>query len=449
MKDHDVMSRGFRLPVDNTLNYVILVVPFYHPFCLADTETFLNLLADNVDLQNPEPVSMLTSNDAIMVDRTESRAAILAAFRVDLMHHRSVWLISNDDVKCQVFWNAVNSGSGKIEVNKFCTTTFYKGVHDARLNCEHCQIFRKTGLEDEDAQLCPHTCFREDVITALSENDMCCHDEFALFLRMRFSSSTEVNIVKKTTNRLSLLVIADSSNCRNQNIDNGEAIVVFQRSQVNSIHAVIYCSNVQCKRRKLTKTLINPSDYCPHFEKVWSTPSIVDVIHETIGVAPGCAVWGLGSRCEFESDHGAVDAVATKSSALEDDEYEVSRNSSPVVQFDLKRRRFIPTDSNTCLSPIPTEPTSHTNLWAERRHLGLDVFRQADGTLLWNSSGYLVGSKDCDVDIPSEQACPACSEGIIERMQISDFKLHTAIGCVIRKRFAGVCNNIFHGMSSF
>ena len=400
-------------------------------------------------LYDPEPVTMSTSQNDIMVDRTETREAILAAFKVDLMHQRSVWLISNDDVKCQVFWNAVNSGTGKIELNKFCTTTFYKRDRDVRLNCENCLIFRKTGLQGEDAQNCPHTCFRQEVITAVSANDICYDDDFAQFLRMRFSTSVEVNIVKKSMLRLTLLVIADSSDCRNQNVENAEAIVIIQRSQVDSIHAVICCSNLQCKRRKLTGKLINPSEYCPHFKKVWSTPCIVNIIHDTIGITQGSVTWGLSSRFEFQFDESSADAVAAESCLLSDDVNEVSQNSTPVVMFDLQRRRFIPTDKNTCPSPIPTEPTSDTTQWAERRQLGLDVLRHVDGTLQWNSSGYLVGSKICDVDITSEQSCPICVEGKIERLQISDFKLHTAIGCVIRMRFAGVCNNSVNGMATF
>jgi hypothetical protein len=409
----------------------------------------IHFAAVGVDLQNPEPVCISTCNNDLIVDRSESRAAILAAFKVDLMHQRSVWLISNDDVKCQVFWNAINSGTGKMEMKKFCTTTFYKDVQDVRQNCENCFIFRKTGLENEEAQLCPHTCFRQEVITAVSKNGPCHGDDFAQFLRTRFSSSVEVNIVKKTANRLTLLVIADSCVCRKQKIENAEAIVVFQRSQVDSFHAVIYCSNVQCKRRKLTENLRNPSDYCPHFEKVWSTPSIVDMLHSTIGIAPGCAIWGIGSRCDFLCDDDTADVAATETSSLHDDSNELSRISTLVVKFDLQRRRFVPNDNTTCPSPIPIEPTSHTTLWAERRKLGLDVLRQADGTLQWNSSGYLVGSKLCDVDIPSEHVCPACCEGKIERTQISDFKLHTAVGCVIRMRFTGVCNNVSNGMSIY
>lgn len=414
-----------------------------------DSDNLHMSYAVSVDLQDPEPVSMSTSDANLLVNRTESRAAILAAFKVDLMHQRSVWLISNDDVKCQVFWNAIDSGTGKIELKRFCTTTFYKGVDDVRLNCENCSIFRKTGLGNEEAQLCPHTCFREEVITAVSENSTCHDDDFAQFLRMRFSSSVEVNVVKKTANRLTLLVIADSNICRKLKVENAEALVEFQRSQVDSTHAVIYCSNVQCKRRKLTENLKNPSEYCPHFDKVWSTASIVDIIHDTIGIAPGCVAWGLGSRCEYDCNGDTADAVATESFPLPEDVNEVLKSSKNVVKYDLQRRRFVPTDNSTCPSPIPVEPTSDTTRWAERRKLGLDVLRHADGTLQWNSSGYLVGSTICDVDIPYEKLCPACSEGNIVRLQISDFKLHTAIGCVIRMRFAGVCNNVLNGKASF
>ena len=63
----------------------------------------------------------------------------------------------------------------------------------------------------------------------------------------------------------------------------------------------------------------NPSEYCSHFEKAWSTPSIVDIIHDTIGIAQGSVTWGLSSRFEFQFDESSADAFAAESSLLPDD----------------------------------------------------------------------------------------------------------------------------------
>ena len=385
-----------------------------------------------------EQVTLEDANAVFNIERPSSKEAIVALFRVDIMHSNGVWIVGDDDDECTVVWNCVSPSTGKIESNRYCSTTFYKTAVDGRVGvCVNCSLFRHTGMEPSSGlPTCPHVCLQEDVMRALSaEADALLEDAFTKFLRCRFQESNEINVVRKSDKRLTLLVIADSDKCLKKNVRRVDSLVTFQRSGTD---AVLFCSNVECKRKKITGKMKSPKDFCPHFDKVWSTPSMVQLIYNVIRIPIGCEAWGLGTGDEFEADGlYPSDAMFTSTSQLHQ-ETEKSQNSS--VRYDIVRFRYIPTVG--VVSPIPLEPTENANLWSERWKLGEHVLRDTDGRLQWNSSGYLIGSKPCDIDesICNSQ-CLSCLSGIIKRQKTQVFKLYTSIGCVIRPQFIGLCNN--------
>ena len=62
--------------------------------------------------------------------------------------------------------------------------------------------------------------------------------------------------------------------------------------------------------------------------------------------------------------------------------------------------------------------------------------------MVWNlPESFLIGRTSCDVDI-GDGTCPSCQVGKFRREQINDFMLYTCLGCVIRKQYAGICNNL-------
>lgn len=376
---------------------------------------------------------MEDDQSAATMERPTSKEAIVALFRSDLTASAHVWIIVDDDERSTIVWNCVSSSTGKIVMNKFCSTTFFKNPVDGRAaECVNCTLFRQVGMDSgSSSPTCPHVCLREDVVRALS-TPKAADDEFTKYLRRKFLESTEVNVVRKSENRLTLLVIADADKCRKKNVQRLDSLVTFQRSGTD---AVLFCSNVECKRKKMSGKLKSPKDFCPHFDKVWSTATMVQLIYNVIGIPVGCEAWGLGTGVEFETDDMyPSDAMFTSACLLSKSENKDAVN----VKYDVGRFRYIPRSGN--VSPIPVEPTADLDKWSERRKLGVHVQRDAEGSLQWTASGFLLGSTLCDIDV-GNGICASCKIGVITRQRIKDFKLYTSIGCVLRQQYIGICGN--------
>ena len=371
------------------------------------------------------------------VGKPTSKAAIVNSFKVDVMRSKQVWIIANNEEECSILWNRVSPSTGNIELNKYSLTTFKKRNPESLQQCENCPIFQQAAMDPRTSvPSCPHICLQIDIMRAIScEIDDIENNEFTSFMRGRFHVSKEINVVRQTDTRLTFLVIADSDICVRKNIRRADSFVTFQRSGPD---AILFCSNVECKRKKMSTKLRSPKDYCPHFEKVWCTPSVVDQIYTVIGIPVGCEAWGLGTGGELDID-GMHESEVMITSRSRSDEVPAAEIDKLCIKFDMDRSRYIP--RNSIVSSIPYEPTEKSVLWSERRKLGLDVTRHVDGSLQWNSSGFLIGRTSCDVDI-GDGTCPSCQVGKFRREQINDFMLYTCLGCVIRKQYAGICNNL-------
>jgi hypothetical protein len=156
-----------------------------------------------------EQVTLEDANAVFNIERPSSKEAIVALFRVDIMHSNGVWIVRDDDDECTVVWNCVSPSTGKIESNRYCSTTFYKTAVDGRFGvCVNCSLFRHTGMEPSSGlPTCPHVCLQEDVMRALSaEADALLEDAFTKFLRCRFQESNEINVVRKSDKRLTLQI---------------------------------------------------------------------------------------------------------------------------------------------------------------------------------------------------------------------------------------------------
>ena len=373
------------------------------------------------------------------VNRIASKSAILASFKVDLMHGKKVWVTCNDDGKCVIFWSSVNLKTGRMERNSFTSTTFYKAIEN-RHECSNCPIYRHTGLNgDCESASCPHVCLRNEVLAAVTSVSTGNGDDFVKFLRIRLAESVQVNIVSSTDKRLMLLVIADEDRCRSCNVRSRESLVSIWRPG-NSSDGVIQCHNVECRKKKIIKKLKSPMNYCPHFEKVWATSSIVDMIHKVIHLDGQSVQWGVNNATvnSHENDCPELEGFVP----IGDESFvnpEPTRQTPPTssVKYDLNRRRFVPTVG--VVTPIPLTITDEVERWSVRRKLGIDVHRDANGMLMWNSDGYLSGTVSCEPE-GVNSSCPSCTKGVLQRKQIQDFKLHSSIGCVIRKRYAAKCS---------
>lgn len=381
-----------------------------------------------------------TQSTMMSVNMLASKSGIMASFKSNLISNDRVWIVANDVEKCRVFWNCVDDKNGQLVKNSFCSTTFYKGVCDKRCYCSNCSIYSLVGMRSStQTPSCPHVCLRDYVLRANCNTvDTALACDFTIFLRRRFQSSLEVNVVRALSDRLTLLVVADIDRCHNAKVCKQESIVSIQKSG-NNFDAVLFCSNVQCKRKKLVANLKNPSDFCPHFAKVWSTPTIVLRIQEILQLPVDSVAWGLSTSISesfegivsIDSD-GQLDGHGTGV-------YSTKRLKSSPVTFNVTRRRYVPTYGS--VSPIPVKPQGDSVRWRDRRQLGLDVDRDEHGHVRWNGSGYLTGKVPCDVDVPSA-ICPSCNIDSVRKRQIQNFKMHTAIGCVIRTRYAAICDNI-------
>jgi hypothetical protein len=372
-----------------------------------------------------------------MVERPMSKASIVNSFKVDVMRSKQVWIIANDGDECKILWNRVSPSTGNIELNKYSLTTFKKRNPKSLQQCENCPIFQQAAMDPTTSvPSCPHISVQSDIMEAIScEIGDTKSNEFTAFMRGRFQISKEINVVRQTDTRLTFLVTADYDKCIRKNIRRADSFVTFQRSGSD---AILFCSNVECKRKKMSTKLKSPKDYCPHFEKVWCTPSVVDHIYTVIGIPVGCEAWGLGTGNELDIDgmHESEMMITSSSRSVDKDATETDKLW---LKFDFHRSRYVPRSG--VVSPIPYEPTERSVLWSERRKLGLDVIRDVDGGLQWNSSGFLIGKTSCDIDI-GDGICPSCQVGKIRRERMSDFMLYTCIGCVIRPQFAGICDNL-------
>lgn len=372
-----------------------------------------------------------------MMERPTSKAAIVNSFKVDVMRSKQVWIIGNDGDECTILWNRVSPSTGNIELNKYSLTTFKKRIPESFPQCENCPIFQQAAMDPTTSvPSCPHICVHSDIMQALScEKVDIGTNEFTLFMRGRYEISKEINVVRQTDNRLTFLVIADSDKCARKNIRRADSFVTFQRSGPD---AILFCSNVECKRKKMSAKLKSPKEFCPHFEKVWCTPSVVDQIYSVIGIPVGCEAWGLGTGGEFDIDGMHESEAMITSTSRSSDDGPAAEREKLCIKFDINRSRYIPRSG--IVSPIPYEPTEKSVQWSERRKLGLDVTRDVDGGLQWNSSGFLIGKISCDINI-GDGICPSCKYGKLRRQQMEDFMLYTCIGCVIRPQYAGICDN--------
>ncbi len=365
--------------------------------------------------------------------------AILARFKIDLIQSNHVWIVANDDNKCRLFWNSMDNKTAQIQQNSFSTTTFYKSV-DLRHHCSNCSIFSGSSLNKSasDVPSCPHVSFAEEVLQAVDLHSESGNDcAFVRFLRQRLSDSKEINVVRSAMHRLTLLVIADSDRCLKASVRKQESIVSIQKAGSN-FDAIIFCSNVECKRKKLVAYLKNPSDFCPHFAKVWSTPSIVSMVHSVIGVPSESISWGLSKGLNDDISEGLLPIGEARDESENFDNVVNNATVSSPVRYEVSRQRYVPSDG--IISPIPIVKCPESDRWAEKRKCGFGVERDGDGCLLWNSSGYLTGSVACDVKC-QQTCCPVCGVGSLQNHRIGDFKLYTYIGCVLRKRYAVTCDN--------
>ena len=370
---------------------------------------------------------------SVSIDFVTSKSSIVHAFKTEVMKNEQVWFVFDDNVKCRLFWNCVDEKSGFVKAGAFCTTTFYKDPNDGRSHCSNCSIFSLVGMRTSaENPSCPHVCLTESVLrstdASIETNSLC---DFSAFLRNRLSSSLEVNVVKSSDQRITLLVVADRDRCSTAHIYKQESIVTIQKGG-NHFDSIICCSNIQCKRKKLSFRLKSPKDYCPHFAKVWTTSTISGLIQEFLGLPLDKVIWGL-SKSVGEISDGVIPAGTE---GQRDVRHFGNRTSTPVVSYDVQRRRYVPSAGK--VSPIPVIPDIDCVKWRDRRQHGLDVERNDEGLLIWNASGYLTGAIPCDVVMDSSR-CPNCVDGTLRKHQMKDFKMHTSIGCVIRKRFSAIC----------
>lgn len=372
----------------------------------------------------------------VSVDFTQSKSTIVHAFKAEVMRSELVWFVGDDDDKCRLFWNCVDEKTGSVKSGKFCSTTFYKDINDRRCYCSNCSIFSLIGMRSStDTPACPHVCLQESVLRAadftINSNSLC---DFSAFLRKRITLSFEVNVVKSSHQGLTLLVVADRDRCLTAKVCKQESIVTIEKSG-NNVDSVICCSNIQCKRKKLSSHLKSPKDFCPHFAKVWTTATIVEMIQDLLGLPLDRVTWGLSTSVGEVSDG----VVPVGSFEQQDGTRFGNEKSTSVVSYDVLRRRYVPALGE--VSPIPVSPDNDCVRWRDRRKLGLDVERNEEGLLMWNASGYLTGTNPCDVEIDLSR-CPNCDNGKLQKIQMKDFKMHTSIGCVIRKRFCARCEGM-------
>ncbi len=377
------------------------------------------------------------------IDFETSKSSIVHAFKAEVMRNELVWFVYDDDVKCRLFWNCVDEKTGCVKTGAFCSTTFYKDKNDGRYHCSNCSIFSLIGMRTStDYSSCPHVCLQESVLLStdfsIGTNSLC---DFAAFLRKRLNTSLEVNVVKSSLHRITLLVVADRDRCLTAKVCKQESIVTIEKSG-NHFDSVICCSNIQCKRKKLSFSLKSPKDFCPHFAKVWTTSTIVGMIQNLLGLPLDKVIWGLSKSIGEVSDG----VVPVGNDDLQGVRQFGNWASTSVVSYDVRRRRYVPSAGK--VSPIPVVPDSHCDHWRDRRMLGLDVERNNDGLLIWNASGYLTGTKSCDVDMDLS-CCPNCVHGTLQKRQMKDFKMYTSIGCVIRKRFCARCEGRCCGVLLF
>lgn len=380
---------------------------------------------------------VLDWSTSICVDRVSSKEKIMSTFKVNMIHLKRVWVLVHDDEKCHLFWPVIDVHTGAMLSNEFCSTVFYR-ENDMKSDFCRCKLFTMTGmrLSDNNKPSCPHVSLRDEICQAMFSEHSDVQSEFSDFLRQRFAESHEINVIQSSNSKLTLLVVADADRCESMKVRIQESIVSIHRAGLSN--AIIYCSNVECKHKKILSNLKSPKDYCPHFEKIWATSSIVKLIHEVIGIPPDATAWGLSvSESELTENTVDITSVEVDCDAIPVD-FENSSSATSSVKYDVGRQRFVPSFGE--VSCIPLHIDADIVRWSERRKYALDVVRNADGDPLWNSSGYLVGSTPCDIDL-SENKCPICVSGELIRQRVRNFKLHTCIGTVIRMRYAGICNN--------
>ncbi len=381
---------------------------------------------------SPPSIKMSMSNDSDVLDKqlSSSKSSLLGLFRSAIIAKGKIWLVTDDISKCVIVWNTVDAVSGYLNAQEFCSTTFYKLIDSQE--CSDCAIYRiSSTIPGDGPASCPHICLRDDVLKAIGETYT--GNEFVDFIRRNLKSTRPVNVIRVTENTAKLLVIADDDVCTKRNIRCREGVVSIMKSKRRN-DSSIQCHNIACRRKKMISRITHPGDFCPHFQKLWQYydqyPCLSNFFRSTDQEGP----------MNQQSTESEGSSELTSSDSNESGEGEHVRSSSH-VKYDVEKRRFLPIlDPKT---PIPMEPSADSRRWAEYRRLGNDLQRDSNGNLFYNSDGYLIGLRLCtpsNMDEIIGNVCTRCGIGNMAKQNMTDFKLHTCHGTVIRERFYVVCS---------